>query len=183
MSVLNHLDSWVKKSLQSLLIMSLIHFGCQTEKKIEEEEQYLRLVGDIEQSNELDDSNFKTCNRDEKIFQYFNLEKGPKYIGEKSTLLKVFDTKYNPISDKTQNGLIRIRFVVNCQGKAGRFRVLQSDYDYKEIEFDKEIVDQLTEITKVIGDWEILFYNEIPVDYYFYLIFKISEGQLIEILP
>jgi hypothetical protein len=67
-----------------------------------------------------------------KILQYFNLGKGPVYSGEKSKILNTFKSKYQPITDKNQNGLIRIRFIVNCEGKAGRFRVLQSDYNYQE---------------------------------------------------
>ena len=85
--------------------------------------------------------------------------------------------------NKNQNGLIRIRFIVNCEGKAGRFRVLQSDYSYKEKEFNKEIVSQLLSITKQINNWEVLYKQENAVDYYMYLIFKITDGQLTEILP
>lgn len=65
----------------------------------------------------------------------------------------------------------------------GRFRVLQSDYDYQEKEFNEEIVSQLLSITKQINYWEILYKEKNPVDYYMYLIFKITDGQLTEILP
>jgi hypothetical protein len=60
---------------------------------------------------------------------------------------------------------------------------LQSDYNYQEKNFNKEIVSQLLNITKEIENWEAFKRNEVPVDYYMYLIFKITDGQLTEILP
>jgi len=169
----------MKKTLTILSSLIFVLSTCQTTEK----KDYLRWVGDIEQNNEIDNPNFKVCKGDESILQYFNTGEGPKYPGEKSRILNTFKAKYKPVADHTQNGYIRIRFVVNCEGNAGRFRILQSDYDYKEIQFDKNIVGQLLEITKEIENWEILYYNEIPVDYYLYLIFKINDGQLTEIVP
>ncbi len=146
-------------------------------------QKYLRWIGDIEQNDQVDELDFKVCNGDDKILQYFNLGEGPIYKGEKSRILNAFKTKYEPITGNNQNGLIRIRFIINCEGKAGRFRVLQSDYNYQQIEFDKRIVAQLLDLTKGIENWEVLYRSEIPVDYYMYLIFKISDGQLTEFLP
>lgn len=173
----------MKKSFLKITVLFLTLWSCQTEKKSAEKQEYLRWVGDIGQNDQIDELDFKVCNGDDKIFQYFNLGKGPVYSGEKSKVLNTFKSKYKPITGKNENGLIRIRFIVNCEGKAGRFRVLQSDYDYQETEFDEEIVSQLLNLTKGIDKWEVLHRNEVPVDYYMYLIFKITDGQLVEILP
>jgi len=173
--------------MKKIIILTTVIFSllwsCQTEKKADEKQEYLRWVGDIEKNEQIDELEFKVCNGDDKILQYFNLGKGPVYSGEKCKILNTFKSKYKPITDKNQNGLIRIRFIVNCEGKAGRFRVLQSDYDYQEKDFNKEIVSQLLNIIKEIEDWEVFKRNEVPVDYYMYLIFKITYGQLTEILP
>jgi len=171
----------MKKSL--IAIYFLILSSCQSEKKIEGKQEYLRWVGDIEQNDQIDKLEFKVCNGEDKIFQYFNLGEGPVYSGEKSSILNVFKSRYKPLIDKEQNGLIRIRFVVNCEGKAGRFRVLQSDYNYQEIQFDEKIITQLADITKGIKKWKVLYRSQVPVDYYMYLIFKVTNGQLTEILP
>ena len=173
----------MKKSILKFTVLILILCSCQTEKKAGEKDEYLRWVGDIQQNEQIDETEFKVCNGDDNILQYFNLGEGPVYSGEKSKILKTFKSKYQPVPGKTQNGLIRIRFIVNCEGKAGIFRVLQSDYDYQEKEFDKEIVSQLLNITSEIENWEVFKRNEISVDYYMYLIFKITDGKLIEILP
>ena|SRR5690606_2163315 len=173
----------MKKSILILTLLFSILCSCLSEKKSGEREEYLRWVGDIEQNDQIDETAFKVCNGDDTILQYFNLGEGPVYSGEKSNILNTFKSKYQTKSDKNQNGLIRIRFIVNCEGKAGRFRVLQSDYDYQENKFDEKIVSQLLNITKEIENWEILYREENPVDYYMYLIFKITDGQLTEILP
>lgn len=171
-----------KTFILTIVIFSLL-WSCETEKKDDGKQEYLRWVGDIEQNEQIDESEFKVCNGDNKVLQYFNLGEGPIYSGEKSKILSTFKSKYQPLRDKSQNGLIRIRFIVNCEGKAGRFRVMQSDYDYQKKDFNKEIVSQLLNITKEIENWEVLKRNEVPVDYYMYLIFKITDGQLTEILP
>jgi|SRR5690606_4046578 len=174
----------MKKTFTILFSLIFVFSSCQTKEKIEDKEDYLRWIGDIEQNNEMDDTEFKACMGDENILQYFHLQEGPMYYGEKPGIQNTFNTKYKPVTGNNQNGYIRIRFVVNCEGKAGRFRILQSDYDYNEIQFDESIVDQLLEITKGMENWEILYGNEkIPIDYYLYLIFKINDGQITEILP
>lgn len=167
--------------LFSFLLLLLL--SCKSEKQADSENEYLRWVGDIEHNETTDKPAFKTCNGDEQILQYFNLGAGPLYPEEKSALLETFETQYKPVEANGQNGMIRIRFVVNCEGKAGRFRILQADNDYNEIEFDKRITNQLLEITKGIEAWRVMYWREIPADYYFYLIFKINDGQLTEILP
>lgn len=166
-----------------IIIFTIFTFSCKTEKVTQNSKEYLRWVGDIEKDTLTDNPNFEICNGDDQILQYFNLGKGPVYVGEKSKILEIFKARYNHLTNKKQSGLIRIRFVVNCKGKADRFRVIQSNYNYKETQFDQEIVTQIKEITKGIENWEILLKNEVPVDYYMYLIFKITNGQIIEILP
>ncbi|MFD2517593.1 hypothetical protein [Salinimicrobium flavum] len=171
------------KPLLLLSFLPLLLLGCKTEKQADTQNEYLRWVGDIEHNETTDEPDFKICNGDEQILQYFNLGAGPIFPEEKSTLVETFESKYEPVKTNDQNGFIRIRFVVNCEGKASRFRILQADKDYNEIEFDERITNQLLEITKGIESWKVMYRHEIPVDYYFYLIFKIKNGRITEILP
>lgn len=106
-----------------------------------------------------------------------------QYEGEKSALDKVFATLYKPIEKAKDSGMVRIRFLVNCKGQTGRFRMISSGHDYKEKQFDKTITDQLMSITKSLTGWKILSDKSEPKDYYQYLIFKIEDGQIKEILP
>jgi len=177
------LSTQMKKNLIPVALFLPLFWGCQSAKTSTEKQKYLRWVGDIEQNEQIDEPGFRVCHGDDKVFQYFNLGKGPVYRGEKIKVLNTFKEKYKPVPGKNQDGLIRIRFVVNCQGKAGRFRLLQSGYDYQEKVFHKKITSQLLAITKEVEGWEVLYEDETPVDYYMYLIFKIKDGHLTEILP
>ena len=164
------------------LLLLFVLFSCQSEQAIQEQPTYLRWVGDHEFDSTKDEADFKVCKGDEQIVQYFHGGKGPIYSGEKISISTHFFTNYTAVK-ANESGFIRIRFVVNCKGKAGRFRVLQADYDYNEISFDEQIIDQLVELTKDIEQWGILESRNCAVDYYTYLIFKIENGQLKEILP
>jgi len=180
------LKSIEKSMTKKIILIPIIIFfiSCKSDKRTNNEKEYLRHVGDIKHDSLADNTNFKICNGDDYVFQYFNLGDGPVYAGEKPSLIKTFKTKYKPVLGGNQNGLIRIRFIVNCEGHAGRFRDLQSDSNFNETEFDDKIVSQLMEITEGIEAWKILYSDDNkPVDYYYYLIFKITNGQISEILP
>jgi len=131
----------MKKTL--ILILSILIIGCIIEKGSNNKAEYLRWVGDIEHDPSKDNRGFAICNGEDKVLQYFNLMDEPIYIGEKPALLRTFENKFRPVSSKKQNGLIRIRFIVNCKGQR----------------------------------------DSQPVDYYYYLVFKIIDGRITEILP
>lgn len=176
----------MKSSFKLSIFIGLIYLGgsCQTAQENKETQSYLRQVGDSTTDPTLDNPDFKTCNGDEYAFQYFNIGEGFRYQGEKTALVSQILKKYNPLSDiNDQSGYIRIRFIVNCKGEAGRFRIISSNFDYQEKVFDKAITNQLLTILKELDGWEIMTKNEKPLDYYLYLIFKLDNGHIMEILP
>ena len=176
----------MKSSFKILICIGILILGgsCQTDREKKDKESYLRQVGDITSDLTVDNPAFKTCNGDEYVFQYFNTGEGFKYQGEKTALVSQILNTYKPIANsKEQSGYIRIRFIVNCEGEAGRFRVISSDFDYQEKMFDKAITNQLLAILKDLDGWEIMTKNGNPLDYYLYLIFKLDNGHIIEILP
>lgn len=147
------------------------------------ESTYLNFVGDIKFNPETDNQDFKIC-YDKHIYQYFNFGNGLEYKGEKFVIEKVFKDKFVPENGNNETGLIRINFVVNCVGKTDRFRIISMDENYNEKVFSTAITEQLLAIAKTLDGWEIKKYNnEISIDYYQYLIFKIENGQIKEILP
>ena len=76
-----------------------------------------------------------------------------------------------------------IRFIVNCQGQTGRFRVQGMSYKYNEKTFNKNLTSQLLSLTKQLDGWIIGENGGKKFDYYQYLTFKIEKGKLIEIMP
>ena len=167
------------KILKLILFIPLISFG---QEKSETKSEYPNYVGDIEFNSEIDNKEFELCNS-KHIFQYFNNSGGLEYEGEKLDIEKVFKENYKSEKINNETGLIRINFIVNCKGKTDRFRLISMDENYNEKLFLKSITDQLLAITKNLNGWKAKKIKERDIDYYQYLIFKIENGQLKEILP
>lgn len=172
-------------SLISILSFVLItSVSCKSENTNNSDSGYMRFVGDIPPDSILDASGFKVCNEEKHIFQYFNTGEGFKYKGEKPALVSKIKNNFKPIAGSDdQNGYIRIRFIINCRGESGRYSVLSSDFSYEPKKFDQVVVNQLLTLVEELDGWEIISKNGTSLDYYMYLIFKIENGQIIEILP
>lgn len=172
------------KNINCLIITLLLLTSCQEKgaKKAIQEAPRLRYVEDIAPNEEIDNPNFNTCNG-ENVYQYFNVGDGLEYEGGKRAILDKFKNQYEVPKGSKFFGLIRVRFIVNCKGSSGRFRVLGMDYNYKEVEAPENITGQLVSITKSLDKWKIKKDNDSPIDYYQYLSFKIESGKIVKILP
>jgi hypothetical protein len=167
--------------MKRLIYISLIlgFVACSNE---ETPSKYLRWVGDSTFDAEVDDPDFKLCHSESRVKQYFHLAEGLQYVGEKSALVKQIRDQYEAVKNK-QSGYIRIRFIVNCNGETGRFRVIQANEQYQEQAFDESITNQLLAIVKSLDGWDTQKGKENPEDYYQYLVFKMKNGEIIEIMP
>ena len=161
------------------ILIPLISFGQNTSIT---KSEYPNNVGDIEFNPTTDKQDFELCNENH-IYQYFNNSEGLEYEGEKLEIEKVFKEKYKSEKINNETGLIRINFIVNGKGKTDRFRLISMDEKYTEKVFLKSITDQLLNITKTLNGWKSKKIREKEIDYYQYLIFKIENGQLKEIVP
>lgn len=145
-------------------------------------------VGDIAFDPLLDDPSFEVCN-EQLIKQYYvrgNSSDTPAgYDGEKKAISDQIAKRYQYPVKRKQNGYVTIRFVVNCKGKPGRFRIETMDMAYQPFRFEEGITNQLLRLVAGLEGW-------IPrtnkdgsqaYDFYQYLTFKIAEGQLIDVLP
>ncbi|MEN0003443.1 MAG: hypothetical protein AAF798_04845 [Bacteroidota bacterium] len=168
----------MKVTFFALTVFFLV--SCQTTKKVEPAPPYL---DGILFDPKLDADTFALCDGDEFTIQYFNNSKGLEYEGGKPAIVEAFEKNYVLPKGRTNSGLIRIRFVVNCKGEAGRFRLIGMDEAYQEQAFPKEITDQLLSITKSLKGWQPKVLRGQTRDYYQYLIFKIKNGAIIKILP
>ena len=169
----------MNKILSLFFLIPLISFG---QNKTITKSEYPNNVGDIEFNSKTDKQDFELCNKNH-IYQYFNNSGGLEYEGEKLEIEKVFKENYKSEKINNETGLIRINFIVNCKGKTDRFRLISMDENYNEKLFLKSITDQLLAITKNLNGWKVKKIKEKDIDYYQYLIFKIENGQLKEILP
>ncbi|MEN0003409.1 MAG: hypothetical protein AAF798_04675 [Bacteroidota bacterium] len=142
-------------------------------------------VGDIPFDASIDDENFKVCN-ERNIKQYYlrrSSDAPPSYRGEKRALEQAILSEYSFPEAAQENGYLTIRFIVNCEGAPGRFRVEEMDFSYQPKTFDPQITSQLLRLVKNLTDWVPRKRRNTTYDFYQYLTFKIQKGQVIEILP
>ncbi len=168
----------MKLFLLTVVIFISIHVYPQTP---EVKTEYPDHVGDIVFDPSLDDPSFKIC-ADRSVYQYYNFGKGLQYKGEKPAIEEQFkELRINKAAGET--GYITIRFIVNCEGKTGRFRVQEMDNNYQSRKFNKSLVARYLGITRQLNGWIPGMDTGYKVDYYQYLTFKIENGALLEILP
>ena len=162
-----------------LLVLILVFlYSC---KDIVEKEEYLRHVGDIPFDEKLDDPNFKVCNETMATVHYA-FENPFLYVGEKPAIEAAF-RNINFKKADAGSGYITIRFLVNCEGETGRFRVEQMDLEYRDKSFDPDFVKEIVSTCKSLDGWIPATYKDSSYDYYKYLSFKIEDYKIIDILP
>ena len=163
-----------------LLVLILMFSACKSK------ESGNLHVGDIAFDPSVDNPDFKVCGP--RIFQYYNFEKG-NFSLDKKVIRQHFAQRFKKTENGVgKNGYVTIRFVVNCQGEADRYRIYEIDAELKETRFDEALKNQLLGLTKELKGWkpgEFQAFRNRPgkFDFYQYLTFKIREGELIDILP
>jgi hypothetical protein len=135
-------------------------------------------VGDIAYDAAIDNKDFFLC-YDIETNQYYSLS--AHYVLDDQFIYNHFS---NPIlANSGISGYITLRFLINCEGKIGRFRVLQAGPNLEAITFPKEVTDSfLTNLAK-ITNWPPFSYEGKYYDAYMYLTFKMENGKIEEILP
>lgn len=157
--------------------MAVLIAGCQSVK--------YKDVGNIAFDPNLDTPSFEICNED-LIKEYYvrkSSDTPPNYKGEKRGLEAEILNAYSYNQNPNENGFITIRFLINCKGESGRFRMEQMDSNYQPKEFDTEITQQLMAIVIALNSWIPRSNGEQTFDFYQYLTFKIQNGQITKILP
>jgi len=169
----------MSKSLLLSLLLIIVLSACK--QNASSQQLYPNQVGDIEFDEKIDDPQFKTCNK--IVFQYYNFGKGLQYQGEKIKILEAFK-EFNAIHSTDDSGYVTIRFIVNCEGKTGRFRIQEMNNNYEPKKFSDDVKTQLLKITQSLNGW-IVSMDEggSKLDYYQYLTFKLESGRIIEIMP
>ncbi len=136
-------------------------------------------VGDIAFDPKTDDPHFKLCRAD-WVWQGYSL----KTMMDETPLTvdREFRSKFISKSEwRSENGIIRIRFIVNCNGAADRFRFLELDFDLRQKQFSDDIRSHVLKISKEIK-WPVRRAQQQTVDYYHYFSIRIVEGKLTDII-
>jgi len=138
-------------------------------------------VGDFAFNAALDDSSFTVCNP-KIVFQYYNT---PGYYKQhKREIEHYFKSHYQPVAQGTSGtGYLTIRFIINCSGQTGRFRVYELDANYQPAKFDARITSQLLKLARELRGWQPAVYKNTIYDSYQYITFQLKKGAIACVLP
>lgn len=141
---------------------------------------YMKLtteVGDIHYDSSVDSKDFSPCGR-YKIYQYFRVgtfyKGGEKMI--KNTIMS--SIKMDGLPD---NGLLTVRFIVNCKGESGFYRTKMVDNDLKEVKVPNSISSHLYSLISELDGWVPGKINGESMDSYAQIVFKVQNGKVTDI--
>ncbi len=144
-------------------------------------------TGNLKPDDHCRTNDFQLCNTflppgDQK-YPYYEYKKG-----RLGAIRRLVAREFVPVSGVTQAGLVRFRFVVNCEGKAGMFEMQTVDENYEPCRFDTRLTDQLRRIVQErITEWEpgkgTGNDTNNTYDTVCLLTFRLKDGQVAEIFP
>jgi len=123
---------------------------------------------------------FKVCN-EKFIVQYYNPERA-RYSKGKNGLRQFILSNYKN-KNYSDSGYLNFRFIINCNGEAGRYIIHENDLNLNPKKFNKDLVGQLFNLTTKLKKWNPNFTQNEFRDSYMYISYRIENGEIIEILP
>ena len=127
---------------------------------------------------------FTLCG-DQKTNPYYYPEL--KYKGGFWEIKNHFFSNYEEnkfINLENNTGILTIQFVINCEGKMGRFQVQSCDLNYRKVLLNPIIINKLLDSTKLLNQWIVAKdENDFKVNSHAFLSFRIENGIITEILP
>jgi hypothetical protein len=166
------------KSIFISLLLVLLYQSAFSQKATD---SFSINVGHIDFDAKQDDPSFTICNPQWE-FEYYNTSS--YYLKHKKEIENYFRSRYNSLpADSNQTGFITIRFLINCSGATGLFRIYQLDKNYQPINFNVHISKDITSLVKSWRGWQPASYNNKIYDTYQYLTFKLKKGEIECITP
>jgi len=124
--------------------------------------------------------NFKRCN-DKLPIGFFHSSAPAIYKGGKPAFSNYILSNFSK-NTYNDNGFLNLRFLINCKGKIGDIEINELNTDYEISSLNSELVNELSKLTFRKENW-----NSIETldkrDTYMYIIYKIENGEITEILP
>ncbi len=168
-----------------LSIAGLIAYGYYyyNEAQDTENKPYKKYIGYIDQEKALLNDKYKLCG-DAYIQRTYNgAALDAYYINKKHFRDEAF-ANFNT-NTYTDNGYLNLRFLVNCEGHAGWFEIIEMNLDLEEQKLNLDLVKALLNFTAQSKHWNILSYTKTgeAYNYYNYVSYRIENGKIIEIIP
>lgn len=144
-----------------------------------------RFVKNLSPGDSCRPSGFQTCdNCFRQIWAEYPLTRGQK----RYDIVQLFAKHYQSVSQAGESGLVRVQFVVNCEGETGLIDINGFDEDYCPRQFNARITSQLLTICRehIATDQSIRqvdtasdLFRDVSIS----LAFRLKDGRITEILP
>lgn len=184
----NHMKKWIKVVLVSfmgLLLLAGIAFGYLYYKyegryKVNKE-KYTNYIGHLPYATET--SKFELCDENRIVGWFASAATYfPIYKGSKSTFKEYILQNFETVN-QNDNGFLNLRFIINCKGEVGRMEINELDTDYQSTLLSPNLVNQIVTLSSRKENWTSPIIEDVTLDSYMYLIYKIENGKITEILP
>lgn len=126
---------------------------------------------------------FSICGAEDDIADYYNGDPDAEFRRGKKAMVQRLKAGFDTLKLNTIEGMITYRFVINCEGLAGRFVCQAYDFDYQKMDLDTLTQNQLLNQLKALEEWQPTVIRGEKRDAYAYLTFKIKDESIIDILP
>lgn len=158
-----------------LLLLFVIATNCKQEQNSLND--YPDDIGDTKFNKELDSSNFKFCDS----LNVLHKRALVKYKGGTRQFEEDIIKRYENKTDYQQfSGYFFIRFAVNCNDLAGRFRTEIVDEAFKKINPPKGLENDIITIVKSLNNWKHPVYEGKDYDGYTFTIIKFKNGTILK---
>lgn len=144
---------------------------------------YKHIIGYINQDKALLNNTYKLCG-DGYIQRTYNGSALDGYAINKKHFRDQAFASFNT-NTYTDNGYLNFRFIVNCEGNAGWFEIIEMNLDLDEQKLNPDLVKALLNFTAQSKHWNILNYIKTgeAYNYYNYVSYRLENGKITEIIP
>jgi len=106
-----------------------------------------------------------------------------RYIGGSNKLRNEITSKYLYNQEhETFSGYIVIRFLVNCEGKSGRYRAQSLNLDFSPLNAPSDLLEYSIELVKSFDNWTKSSGNDSKKEYSKFINLKINNGKIQHVL-
>lgn len=165
------------------ILLSLFSLGCLKDNVVHTSQYEIPSMGHdlsyIPYDAKFDDPNYIICDST-KINSGRNRL---RYIGGTNKLRKDITSKYLYSQEyETFSGYIVIRFLVNCEGKSGRYRAQFLNLDFSPLSAPSDLLKYSIELVKSLDSWTKSSVYDSKEEYSKFINLKIKNGKIQHVL-
>ncbi|MEW7289487.1 hypothetical protein [Aquimarina sp. 2304DJ70-9] len=139
-------------------------------------------IGHVNLEKALFTEGFEMCD-DKHLLGYYHSSAPRIYRENKLAFVQKIRGSYKN-KNYQDTGYLNLRFHINCEGKVGNVEVNELDTDMRISNLTDSLVNQLVELSIKEDNWQVEKEKyETTHNHYMYLLFKIENGNIAEILP